>query len=160
MRCATSGRLAPAAATLTSSWPGPGSGVGCVVSVSPSGPPGRAISTARIVAGTSAIGLSSHAAGQGVLGSCGKARRLRQGPSHATLPRPRSRRAEWGAAMDWDELEAKPASAVALGDDLKRLSVAELEARIGALAAEIERVKVELAAKKAHEAAAAALFKR
>jgi uncharacterized small protein (DUF1192 family) len=62
--------------------------------------------------------------------------------------------------MDWDELEPKPASAVALGDDLKRLSVAELEARIGALAAEIERVKVELAAKKAHEAAAAALFKR
>ncbi|KAB2914604.1 MAG: DUF1192 domain-containing protein [Hyphomicrobiaceae bacterium] len=62
--------------------------------------------------------------------------------------------------MDWDELKPKPAKAVTLGEDLKSLSVAELEARIVALRAEIERVDGELRAKKAHEAAASALFKR
>jgi uncharacterized small protein (DUF1192 family) len=62
--------------------------------------------------------------------------------------------------MDWDEPKAKPTQAVTLGDDLKRLSVAELEARILALRQEIERVDSELRAKKAHEAAAAAIFKR
>ncbi len=62
--------------------------------------------------------------------------------------------------MDWDELKPKPAKAVTLGEDLKSLSVAELEARIVALRAEIERVEEELRAKKAHEAAASALFKR
>ena len=43
---------------------------------------------------------------------------------------------------------------------LEHLSVGELEARIAALHQEIERVQGELAAKKAHEAAAAAIFKR
>jgi uncharacterized small protein (DUF1192 family) len=38
--------------------------------------------------------------------------------------------------------------------------VAELQARIVALNAEIARVEGELAAKKAHEAAAASIFKR
>ena len=62
--------------------------------------------------------------------------------------------------MDWDELKPKPLKAVTVGEDLKTLSVAELEARIVTFTAEIERVKAELQAKKAHEAAAAALFKR
>jgi uncharacterized small protein (DUF1192 family) len=62
--------------------------------------------------------------------------------------------------MDWDDLAPKPKKGVTLGEDLKTLSVAELEARIGELQQEIERVKGELAAKKAHEAAAAAVFKR
>ena len=62
--------------------------------------------------------------------------------------------------MDWDELKPKPARAMTLGEDLKTLSVAELDARIAALDGEIDRVKAELQAKKAHEAAAAALFKR
>jgi uncharacterized small protein (DUF1192 family) len=62
--------------------------------------------------------------------------------------------------MDWDELKPKPPKAVTVGEDLKTLSVAELEARIVTFTAEIERVKTELQAKKAHEAAAAALFKR
>ena len=62
--------------------------------------------------------------------------------------------------MDWDELKPKPAKAITLGEELRTLSVAELDARIAALAGEIERVKAELQAKKAHEAAAAALFKR
>jgi uncharacterized small protein (DUF1192 family) len=62
--------------------------------------------------------------------------------------------------MDWDDLKPKPKPGIALGEDLKSLSVAELEARIAALEGEIERVRGELAAKKAHEAAAAAVFKR
>lgn len=62
--------------------------------------------------------------------------------------------------MDWDELKPKPAKAVTLGEDLTTLSVGELDARIAALDAEIERVRTELQAKKSHEAAAAALFKR
>ncbi len=59
--------------------------------------------------------------------------------------------------MDWDE--ARPAPKVHLGEPLATLSVAELEARIVALHQEIERVSAELTKKKAHEAAASALFK-
>ena len=62
--------------------------------------------------------------------------------------------------MDWDDLAPKPKKAVTLGEDLKSLSVAELVARIAALREEIERVEGELEANKAHEAAAAAVFKR
>ena len=62
--------------------------------------------------------------------------------------------------MDWDEIRAAPASkAVALGEDLSQLSIAELEQRIGALQVEIGRVETELAAKRRHEAAASALFR-
>lgn len=61
--------------------------------------------------------------------------------------------------MDWDELQPKPAKAVTVGEDLRTLSLAELEARIALLNAEIERVRTELQAKKAHEAAAASIFK-
>lgn len=60
--------------------------------------------------------------------------------------------------MDWDEARPKPA-AITIGEDLKRLSVAELEARVTALEAEIARTKVEIDSKKAHNAAASALFK-
>ena len=52
--------------------------------------------------------------------------------------------------MDWDELKPKPPKAVTVGEDLKTLSVAELEARIVTFTAEIERVRSELQAKKAH----------
>jgi uncharacterized small protein (DUF1192 family) len=62
--------------------------------------------------------------------------------------------------MDWDDLKPKPAKGITLGEDLTTLSVGELEARIAALHREIERVQGELAAKKAHEEAAAAIFKR
>ncbi|MFM9847128.1 MAG: DUF1192 domain-containing protein [Hyphomicrobiaceae bacterium] len=62
--------------------------------------------------------------------------------------------------MDWDDLKPTPPKAVTLGEDLKVLSVGDLEARIVALKAEIERVERELAAKKAYEAAASELFKR
>ena len=62
--------------------------------------------------------------------------------------------------MDWDEPRPKPASGIALGEELSKLSVAELSARVAALEAEIARVQAELTRKKAHERTAAALFKR
>jgi uncharacterized small protein (DUF1192 family) len=62
--------------------------------------------------------------------------------------------------MDWDEPKPKASKAITIGEDLKSSSIAELNERIAALAAEIERIKAELQAKQAHEAAAAALFKR
>jgi uncharacterized small protein (DUF1192 family) len=60
--------------------------------------------------------------------------------------------------MDWDDLKPKPKKIVTVGADLKTFGVSELEERIATLEAEIERVRGELGAKKAHEAAAAALF--
>jgi uncharacterized small protein (DUF1192 family) len=62
-------------------------------------------------------------------------------------------------AMDWDEPKRPAAEAVTAGESLETLSIAELEARIAALTAEIDRTRAEIAAKKAHEAAAAAVFK-
>lgn len=62
--------------------------------------------------------------------------------------------------MDWDDLKPKTPRGITLGESLETLSVGELEARILALSSEIERVQAELKAKKAHEAAAAAIFKR
>jgi uncharacterized small protein (DUF1192 family) len=60
--------------------------------------------------------------------------------------------------MDWDEVRPKGPAAAA-GDNLATLSVGELEARIGIFEAEIDRIRQELARKRAHEAAAAAIFK-
>lgn len=63
--------------------------------------------------------------------------------------------------MDWDDdrpKAARPPTAITTGEPLGSLSVAELEARIAALTQEIERVREEMRAKQAHEAAAAALF--
>ncbi len=65
--------------------------------------------------------------------------------------------------MDWDDDKpkpARPAAPVTVGEPLGTFSIAELEARIAALTQEIERVQEELRAKRAHEAAAAALFNR
>ena len=63
--------------------------------------------------------------------------------------------------MDWDDITPKtPKSSVATGENLATLSVAELEGRIAAFEAEIERVRAELEAKRRHEQAAAALFKK
>ena len=59
--------------------------------------------------------------------------------------------------MDWDDVRPKPKPGV--GEDLKALSVAELEARIVAFEAEIGRIRTELEAKKAQQSAAAKLFK-
>ncbi|WP_295555009.1 DUF1192 domain-containing protein [uncultured Hyphomicrobium sp.] len=62
--------------------------------------------------------------------------------------------------MDWDDTRPPPPRSASLGDNLETLSVAELESRIAAFSAEIERVKAELAKKQAHESAAEALFKK
>ncbi|MGE0024826.1 MAG: DUF1192 domain-containing protein [Hyphomicrobium sp.] len=63
--------------------------------------------------------------------------------------------------MDWDDLKPPPKPATAsVGENLETLSVAELEQRIAAFAAEIARVEAELARKRAHESAAAALFRK
>jgi uncharacterized small protein (DUF1192 family) len=61
--------------------------------------------------------------------------------------------------MDWDDLKPKPVKTPAVGDDLKALSIAELEARITAFEAEIARVRTEMASKKAQQDAASRLFK-
>src|SRR5262245_64899245 len=80
-----SGRLTPAAATLTRTWPGPGRGVGTRAGFSTSGPPGVVISIAVIVSGTLAITRAP-------LLHCLAARlaqlpRLRQERRRARLPR-------------------------------------------------------------------------
>lgn len=62
--------------------------------------------------------------------------------------------------MDWDDLKPKPKATMAVGDVLDTLSVAELEARITAFTAEIERLKAEIQRKKAQTSAAESLFKR
>ena len=62
--------------------------------------------------------------------------------------------------MDWDEIQKRPLKAVTLGETLETVSIVELEHRIEALKTEITRVEAELAKKRAHEAAAAAFFKR
>jgi uncharacterized small protein (DUF1192 family) len=61
--------------------------------------------------------------------------------------------------MDWDETREKPASGPVVGENLENLSVAELEARIAILKAEIDRVSREAEAKRRHEQAASDIFK-
>ncbi len=64
--------------------------------------------------------------------------------------------------MDWDDImpKPKPKAGAAIGENLETLSVVELKARIVDLEREIARVKTELEAKRRHEDAASALFKR
>ncbi len=62
--------------------------------------------------------------------------------------------------MDWDDVRPKPQARVVLGEDLKTLSMADLRQRILACEAEIERLRSEIAAREAHEAAASRLFKK
>ena len=61
--------------------------------------------------------------------------------------------------MDWDDVRQPQGGGIVVGETLERLSVGELEARIVALEAEIDRVRGELEKKRAHEAQASALFK-
>ena len=55
--------------------------------------------------------------------------------------------------MDWDEQKPRPAKAITLGEDLRTLSVSELEERLVELGRESDRVRGEI------QAAAAAVFK-
>jgi len=61
--------------------------------------------------------------------------------------------------MDWDDVRPKPRPDIVVGEKLEALSVEELQARVAALHAEIERVEAELMVKRARVAAAEALFK-
>ena len=63
-------------------------------------------------------------------------------------------------SMDWDEARQKTVKGIQVGENLETLSLGELEARIAAFEAEIVRVRAEITRKKAHEAAAASMFKR
>ena len=63
------------------------------------------------------------------------------------------------ADMDWDDVKPKPAKAIVIGEALDTQSVAELEVRLTALAAEVERVGTEIERKRGQNAAADALFK-
>jgi uncharacterized small protein (DUF1192 family) len=60
--------------------------------------------------------------------------------------------------MEWEDVRPK-ATGLIVGENLETLSVGELQSRVAALEAEIARVNTELAKKRAHEAAASALFK-
>lgn len=60
--------------------------------------------------------------------------------------------------MDDDD-RVRPVEAVAVGDDLSRLSVPELEERLKALHGEISRVEREIADKTAFRQAADSVFK-
>jgi uncharacterized small protein (DUF1192 family) len=58
--------------------------------------------------------------------------------------------------IDADDLE--PLKPKMQPPSLDRMSIEELEAYIGQLAAEIERVKAKIAAKKSHRSAASGIF--
>lgn len=62
--------------------------------------------------------------------------------------------------MDWDDVRPTIGKTITVGEPLEVLSLSDLEERIAALEAEIVRVKSEMAAKQAHEQAAAAFFKK
>lgn len=63
--------------------------------------------------------------------------------------------------MDWDDLRPpKTVTRPQIGEPLDAMAIQELEARLQALDAEIARVKAELLKKKAHSAAASAIFKK
>ena len=61
--------------------------------------------------------------------------------------------------MDLDDFRPKPKPEIVVGEKLETLSISELEGRILALRAEIERVDSELKAKRSRVASAEALFK-
>jgi len=62
--------------------------------------------------------------------------------------------------MDLDDLKPKKPKGQELGQDLSKHSVAELEALIDTLKAEIARAEETLAAKQSSKSAAEAAFKR
>lgn len=62
--------------------------------------------------------------------------------------------------MSLDDLEPKKAKSYELGQDLSKLSVAELQALVDRLKAEIARVEQTLGTKQSSKSAAEAAFKR
>jgi uncharacterized small protein (DUF1192 family) len=61
--------------------------------------------------------------------------------------------------MDVDDIRPVKKPEIVIGEDLSLLSVAELETRIGALEAEIARIREALAGKQTSKAAADAFFR-
>lgn len=61
--------------------------------------------------------------------------------------------------MDWDEVRTPSAITLTLGEPLDAVSIAELDARVLALEAEIARVKAEIERKRRQADAANAFFK-
>jgi len=59
-----------------------------------------------------------------------------------------------------EELPKRKKTVHEVGEDLAKLSVDELEERIGILTAEIDRLKAEIEAKRASAQAAQSFFKR
>ena len=159
MRWATSGRLTPAAATLIRICPAPGFGTGTALGFSTSGPPGVLISMAVIVSGTLAMASLSVSMSLVAGDTCPAPRVETRAKSCQGLRAGCA--AEQETAMDWDDLKPKPKKSVTLGEDLTNsLRRRARGAHRRAASEEIERVKAELGAKKAHEAAAAQIFKR
>ncbi|MDZ4789731.1 MAG: DUF1192 domain-containing protein [Hyphomicrobiales bacterium] len=61
----------------------------------------------------------------------------------------------------WDDGEAKKLlKPIQIGEELERLSIAELEERVKALLAEISRVQQKISQKQASASAASAVFKK
>jgi uncharacterized small protein (DUF1192 family) len=61
--------------------------------------------------------------------------------------------------MDWDEA-AKPKRQAVVGEDLSRLSVDDMKARIGDFRNEIARLEAEIGKRHKQASAADALFKK
>lgn len=61
--------------------------------------------------------------------------------------------------MDWDDVRAKPKAAIVVGEDLKMLSLVDLQQRVDSLETEVARVRAEIQSKQAHEKAASDIFK-
>ncbi len=61
--------------------------------------------------------------------------------------------------MDWDEAQRPAKTVITTGDNLDRLSIAELADRVAAFEADIARHRAEIERKHAQAAAAAAIFK-
>ncbi len=59
----------------------------------------------------------------------------------------------------WDDDKPKPKPVITVGETLDPIAIADLEARVAALEAEILRTRAEIDRKKKHQAAAAGLFK-
>jgi len=61
--------------------------------------------------------------------------------------------------MDWDDLEPKKKTEIAVGDDLSNLSIKELQDRITALQDETKRIEAEIKAKQSSQTTAHDVFK-
>src|SRR5215813_13843409 len=169
MRCITSGRLTPAAATLTRISPGPGAGSGRCSGTSTSGPPGARIATAVMVAGRLIAHPCDRPAAdtrpcpgwQPAGGVFTRSHFSGFNPAPTPLEcvlRVRARSLAM-AAIDEDD-RPKKKLVHEIGQDLALLSVDELSDRIALLREEIARLDDARAKKQASRSAADGFFKK